>query len=182
TSLCVWVPFNEGWGQFDAARIAGEVRRLDSTRPIDHASGYFDQGAGDFDSYHVYFKHFRPKTDRRNLDPTRQRVMALTEFGGYSLASPDHMSAEHEFGYKVFRTQADLDSALESLYDSDVLAHLAQGLAAVVYTQVSDVEDEINGLFTYDRQVLKPDPALLRAVNQRLYDEFERLHAGEVTS
>ncbi len=209
TSLSVWVPFNEGWGQFDAARIGAEVRALDPTRLIDHASGWFDQGAGDFHSHHVYFRRFRSGPDRfrsggrrgtarlggggTSGGPDRApvaaeasgrgpasggRILALTEFGGYSLPVPGHMTTDRQFGYKVLRTRAGLDRALTKLYRRDVLAQIPRGLAAVVYTQVSDVEDEINGLTTYDRRVLKPDPATIRGLNAEIYRRFASLVTG----
>lgn len=167
-SLALWVPFNEGWGQFDAAQMCETVRGMDPTRPIDHASGYFDQGAGDLDSYHVYYKRFRPKKSKHP-----HRVLGLTEFGGYSLPAPGHMASAKLFGYRIYQTQQALQEALEALYTQDVLRHLRRGLGALVYTQVSDVEDEINGLFTYDRRVVKVDARWMRALNDRLYAAFE---------
>lgn len=160
--LAVWVPFNEGWGQFDALDIARQLRALDDTRPIDHASGWHDQGGGELASHHVYYKHFRPQKDPKG------RALALTEFGGYSLPVPGHMATDVRFGYKVYDTQEKLNDAIERLYREEVLRYLPVGLAAAVYTQVSDVEDEVNGLFTYDRRVVKVDAARMRAVNAAL--------------
>jgi hypothetical protein len=162
-SLSVWVPFNEGWGQFDAKKMCDMVRRMDSTRLIDHASGYHDQGAGDFHSYHIYYKKFRPK-----LDKYPGRLLALTEFGGFSLPVKGHMAAEDLFGYKIYETQDELDDAIEILYKKDVFPNIEKGLSAVVYTQVSDVEDEINGLFTYDRETAKVNQTRILAINKRL--------------
>ncbi len=179
-SLAVWVPFNEGWGQFNAHAIANEVKAMDDSRLVDHASGYFDQCAGDFHSHHIYYRRFNPKPDPIQFRHDRYgrlkspRILALTEFGGYSLGTPGHMAAPKEFGYKVFRQSAALDAALAELYERDVLAWIPHGLAATVYTQVSDVEDEINGLFTYDRHELKPDQDLLRQLNQRIYEAFHQ--------
>jgi len=165
-SLCCWVPFNEGWGQFDAAEIAGMVRDLDPTRYIDHASGYHDQGAGDFQSSHVYYKKYRTKTD------IYDRVMALTEFGGYSLASPGHMTGEKEFGYKIYKSQAALEAAILDLYRREVLPAIRRGLSADVYTQVSDVEDEINGMFSYDRSVEKLSVRTGETIRDEIGREF----------
>ncbi len=167
-SLSVWVPFNEGWGQFDAKEIAAQLRSLDDTRPIDHASGYHDQGVGDFHSYHIYYKRFRPGKDKH------ERVLALTEFGGYSLPTEGHMASDALFGYKIFRSQPELEKAIVTLYEQDVLRYISQGLSAVVYTQVSDVEDEINGLFTYDRKVVKIDEQKMQDMNKRLYEAFNK--------
>lgn len=165
-SLAVWVPFNEGWGQFDALDMTRRLRTLDDTRPIDHASGWHDQGGGDFASYHVYYRGFSPKKN------TKGRALALTEFGGYSLPSEGHMASGKLFGYKVFHSEKELEQALFSLYEKDVLRHIPAGLAAAVYTQVSDVEDEINGLFTYDRKHAKVDAEKMLEMNERLYAAF----------
>ena len=161
-SLSLWVPFNEGWGQFDAARIAALVRDLDPTRPIDHASGWHDQGAGDLRSLHVYF---RPVRAPRGGDP---RVLAVTEYGGYSLAVPSHTSTGKVFGYRRYRTRAGLQRALERLHDREIAPAIERGLAATVYTQLSDVEDEVNGMVTYDRRYVKVDEHAVRAMNDRL--------------
>ena len=168
-SICCWVPFNEGWGQFDAKVTADFVRTLDRTRYIDHASGWHDQGAGDLQSSHIYYKHYRPRRDRHD------RVMALTEYGGYSLATPDHMSSDSLFGYKGFKTQEELNQAVEALYDREVIPAIEKGLSADVYTQVSDVEDEINGLFTYDRHVVK----LSDETAQRIAEKIRRAFHGK---
>jgi Beta-galactosidase/beta-glucuronidase len=161
-SLCTWVPFNEGWGQFDAARIAKEVKALDSTRHIDHASGWHDQRAGDFHSPHVYFVPFKLKRDRF------RRVDILSEFGGYSCPTEGHMFSAKLFGYKMCKSEAELAAAYKKLYEKEILPAVAQGLSASVYTQVSDVEEEINGLFTYDREKLKLPEELLIDVNKQL--------------
>ncbi|HOG00879.1 MAG TPA: glycoside hydrolase family 2 TIM barrel-domain containing protein [Clostridia bacterium] len=166
-SLSAWVPFNEGWGQFDAAAMCEAVRRMDPTRQVDHASGYFDQGAGDVHSCHIYYRHFSPGKDKRP-----GRVLGLTEFGGYSLPVKGHMAAGKLFGYKIFDNRQALQGALRRLYERDVLPAIKKGLGALVYTQVSDVEEEINGLFTYDRKQTKVDAAFMRAINGRVYEAF----------
>lgn len=161
-SIGLWVPFNEGWGQFDAARIAAHVRDLDPTRPVDHASGWHDQGAGDLQSLHVYFRRFRAPRRRDS------RVLALTEYGGYSLAVPGRTWGRKTFGYRTFRTQHALRRAFERLHDDEIVPAVARGLAATVYTQLSDVEDEVNGLVSYDRRFVKIPIDAVRAVNDRL--------------
>ena len=161
-SLCLWVPFNEGWGQFNAARMAEKVRALDPTRLIDHASGWHDQGAGDLRSYHVYYKPVRMKHDGR-------RALALTEFGGYSLPVAGHYTTEKSFGYRAYKDADSWMDAVEKLYENEVIPLIAsQGLSAAVYTQVSDVEDEVNGLLTFDRRVCKPDADRMRRINGKL--------------
>lgn len=167
-SLAVWVPFNEGWGQFDAAAVAAHVREKDPTRAVDHASGYFDQGAGDFHSCHVYYKPFLPGRDRQG------RVLALTEFGGFSLPCPGHVASDTPYGYKMLASKDDLNRAILRLYLRDVLPAMKRGLSAAIYTQVSDVEDEVNGLFTYDRKVTKVSGKLTRKLAALLEKAFQK--------
>lgn len=161
-SIALWVPFNEGWGQFDAARIAEFVRRLDPTRPIDHASGWHDQGAGDLRSLHVYFRPVRPRPRRDD------RVLALTEYGGYSLAVPGHTFGPKTFGYRRYRSRDRWQAAFERLHERQIAPAVRRGLAALVYTQLSDVEDEVNGLVSYDRRVVKVDERRTRRMNDAL--------------
>ena len=159
-SLAVWVPFNEGWGQFDSLAVTQKLWELDPTRQVDHASGWHDQGGGDLKSRHVYYKRVRLKPDGRAL--------ALTEFGGYSLPVEGHTASETEFGYRIYRTRKEFYRAYRELYENEVIPCIARGLCAAVYTQVSDVEDEINGLLTYDRRVLKVDKEPMQALNAAL--------------
>lgn len=160
--LGLWVPFNEGWGQFDALAVTDRLRTLDPTRPIDHASGWHDQGGGDLKSRHVYYRPVRLRGDGR-------RVLALTEFGGYSLQCPGHLASDKKFGYRMYDHAAAWMDAVERLYETEVLPLIeSQGLSAAVYTQLSDVEDEVNGLVTYDRRLCKMDPARMRKINSKL--------------
>ena len=159
----MWVPFNEGWGQFDAARTLERVTALDPTRTVDHASGWHDQKCGLFKSEHVYFRRYRFRPDR--LD----RCVILSEFGGYSHAVPSHSRiAKREFGYKKERSLSRLEEHFVSLYENEIFPAREKGLAAAIYTQLSDVEDECNGLVTYDRQVVKIPIKTIRKVNRRL--------------
>ncbi|MGW5411513.1 glycoside hydrolase family 2 protein [Actinomadura geliboluensis] len=161
-SIAVWVPFNEGWGQFDAADVAAEVRALDPTRTIDHASGWHDQGAGDLRSLHVYFRKFRVPR-RRDA-----RVLVLSEYGGYNLRVDGHAFNDKDFGYKRYDSPARLGAAFARLHARQIAPAVPRGLSATVYTQLSDVEDELNGLLTYDREVCKLPEDLVRSVNARL--------------
>ena len=156
TSLACWVPFNEGWGQFDAAGVAHELRLLDPTRLVDHASGWHDRGAGDLRSLHVYGRRFRVPWRRDG------RVLALTEYGGYDLVVDGHHWNDEDFGYRHFDTAEDLAEAFTRLHRDELAPAVRRGLAATVYTQVSDVEDELNGLMTYDREVLKLPASVVR--------------------
>lgn len=153
-SIVLWTVFNEGWGQFDAKQVAIELKTLDPTRLVDHASGWHDQGGPDLQSLHIYFKQFKPRRDPLG------RPLALTEFGGFSLPIEGHLTSDTLFGYKKFKDAADYRAAVLSLYRTEILP--VRRLAATVYTQLSDVEDEINGLITYDRRVTKwPEPEAL---------------------
>ncbi len=161
-SLAVWVPFNEGWGQFDAIRLCQALRKMDPTRLIDHASGWHDQGGGDFISRHIYYKKYRLRRDKTH------RIHILSEFGGYSCPSKGHMSSDVLFGYRMYKNADELTAAYEKLYRKEVLSAVKKGLSASVYTQVSDVEDEINGIFTYDRAVIKLNEETVRRMNDQL--------------
>jgi hypothetical protein len=159
----VWVPFNEGWGQFEARAIGEWLKAYDPTRLVDHASGWYDQGGGDFASYHIYGKPLKP------IPPTETRAVVLSEFGGYSLEICNHLWNPHQrFGYRHFKTIPDLTAAYERLLDEQLRPWVEAGLSAAIYTQTTDVEIEVNGYLTYDRAVLKLDEARLRAVHQRL--------------
>ena len=166
-ALAVWVPFNEGWGQFDAARIAADVKTLDPTRSVDHASGWHDQRAGDLWSLHVYLHRIRVPTRRRG----DRRALVLSEYGGYNLRVPGHVRSERDFGYRRFRSADALGTAFRRLHEEELRLAVTRGLSASVYTQLSDVEDELNGLVTYDREVLKLPAALVREVLERLAGE-----------
>lgn len=159
-SIVTWTIFNEGWGQFDATKMAKIARDEDSTRLIDHASGWFDQGAGDFKSIHEYFVHLKFHQG--------ERVTALTEFGGYSWNVPLHTACEREYGYKKFKGKNSLSNGYESLIKSEVLPNIRKGLSATIYTQVSDIEEEVNGIYTYDREVLKIDEDVLIRCNKEM--------------
>jgi beta-galactosidase/beta-glucuronidase len=165
-SVVVWTPFNEGWGQFDANEVATEVKRLDPTRPVNHVSGWIDQGGGDVRSFHSYLRPFRlPARWRRRRE---HRAYALAEYGGYSLKVDGHDWSTREFGYRHYDTAEELTAGFVALHREQVEPALEAGLAATVYTQLSDVEDELNGLVTWDREVLKIPAEVVRSVLARL--------------
>lgn len=166
-SIAVWVPFNEGWGQFDAAKTAAWVREYDPTRTIDHASGWHDQGAGDLKSYHVYFHAYRYKKDRLG------RAVVLSEFGGYNFRVEKHAWNDADFGYKRVSSTEELIRSYRRLYEEEILPARKEGLSAAVYTQLTDVEDELNGLLTYDREIAKIPDEILREINERVSGAIE---------
>lgn len=161
-SIAVWVPFNEGWGQFDSKEITDLVKSLDSTRIIDSVSGWHDQGVGRTEllSLHTYYTKLKVPKD--------SRPVVLSEFGGYSLKVDGHVFCDKEFGYKTFKTKEELQSAVETLYLKKLKPLIKKGLCGAVYTQVSDVEEEINGLVTYDRKVQKIDTEFMKRINSEI--------------
>ena len=163
-SLSVWVPFNEGWGQFDSVKAYHFYREKDPTRIIDHASGWHDQGIGDLNSFHIYFTPFIfPKYDKHD-----ERPIVLSEYGGFSLQAKGHMYNEEKFfGYRRYYEQAKFDEAMTQLF-TKIANKIPKGLSATVYTEVSDVEDECNGLLSYDRQVVKIDVDLMKKLNDKI--------------
>ena len=168
--IVVWVPFNEAWGQFDARGAERLVRRADPTRLVDAASGWFDQGGGDFRSRHRYVL--------RLVAPPRGdgRAFYLSEFGGLNLAVEGHVWCDPvPFGYRFLEDREALARAMTELYRDQLVPLAAGGLAACTYTQVSDVERESNGLMTYDRVVTKVDPVLMARLNRELEEAFVRV-------
>ena len=165
--ICYWTIFNEGWGQFDGDAAYRRLRELDATRFIDTASGWFKGPDTDVDSEHVYFKPVKLQY--------RDRPMVLSEFGGYAYKPEGHIfHADGTYGYRLFSTQADFENALVTLYEREIIPAVEKGLCAAVYTQLTDVEDEVNGLLSYDREVLKVDPARMRAIARRLAEAMGR--------
>jgi hypothetical protein len=162
-SLAVWTPFNEGWGQFDANAVAREVATLDPARQVNHVSGWVDQGGGDIRSFHRYLRPFRMPRRWR----WARRVVALTEYGGHSMRVEGHDWSSREFGYRHAEDPAELEAGFVELH-APLREAVREGLGATVYTQLSDVEDELNGLLTYDREVLKLDPDVVRRVTAAL--------------
>ena len=165
--IIYWTIFNEGWGQFDGNAAYARLRELDSTRFIDTASGWFKVTDTDVDSEHIYFKPVKLKyTDK---------PMVLSEFGGYAYKPAGHaFNPTGTYGYRFFKERADFENALVKLYEEEIIPAVKQGLCGAVYTQVSDVEDETNGLLSYDRKILKVDPARMRAIADALYAAFNR--------
>ncbi|MGX8698825.1 MAG: glycoside hydrolase family 2 TIM barrel-domain containing protein, partial [bacterium] len=160
-SLCLWTIFNEGWGQFRADEAYLRLRALDPSRFIDTTSGWFHQRLSDVDSLHIYFDplHFG-KEDKPQL---------LSEFGGWSWKLPEHSAnLEKTYGYRKFEDGDTFRSALRDYFAGEVLSLARQGLSGFVYTQVSDVEDETNGLLTYDRRVQKLRPEDIRDVLEEI--------------
>ena len=165
--IACWVPFNEGWGQFDARKAVQTLRTLDGTRLVDEASGWFDQGGGDVHSLHNYFYPLRIRPQKRTV--------ALSEYGGIAWPMPGHEPPHKTYGYGTAKDRQELTARYKKLQLKTVLPQLEKGLSALVYTQLTDVEDEVNGLFTYDRTAIKPDANAVRSVNAALAAEFAKV-------
>jgi hypothetical protein len=166
-SIVMWVPFNEGWGQWDTARITEFVRSLDPTRLVNHASGWTDRGAGDVNDIHVY-----PGPGAPRLEPNRAGV--LGEFGGLGLPVKGHTwQDEKNWGYRSYGTSEELTEAYLALIRKLRPLTGESGLSAAVYTQTTDCEVEVNGLMTYDRALVKLDADLVASANRTVYQPPE---------
>jgi len=156
--------FNEGWGQFNADEHYRILKSLDPSRLFDATSGWFAQKKSDFDSRHVYFKNKR-------LVSSGEVPLLLSECGGYARPIAGHMfNEQNKYGYGTADTENALTAKIEQLWKEMIFPSLADGLCGVIYTQLSDVEDEINGLYTYDREICKVDAERIR----RLCEESQR--------
>ncbi len=166
--ICLWTIFNEGWGQFCADEAYSRLKAIDPERFVDSTSGWFHQKKSDVDSLHIYFEdlHLGKK-------PLPQ---LLSEYGGYVYKIPEHsFNIEKTYGYRKYETREEFVAALRETYQNALLPLAAKGLCGAVYTQVSDVEDETNGLLTYDRAELKIRPEELRDLAQALQDSMSGL-------
>jgi hypothetical protein len=159
--ILYWTIFNEGWGQFDSDNVYHQFKTLDDTRWIDSTSGWFRRKETDVDSRHVYFKPIKLRAGEKPL--------VLSEFGGYSYKPEGHVfNTEQTFGYKKFEDAARFAAAVKKLYYDEVIPSAKNGLCAAIYTQVSDVEDETNGLLSYDRKVEKLNAEQMKPIAEAL--------------
>ncbi|MDO5329972.1 MAG: glycoside hydrolase family 2 TIM barrel-domain containing protein [Bacillota bacterium] len=161
--IAIWTLFNEGWGQFKTVTNWKLLKTMDPTRPIDANSGWFDRGVGDFDSHHIYFHNIA------KMKGDGKRTLSLTEFGGFTYKVAGHEWPKASFGYRFYKNEKAFTKAMVKLYEKKVKAAMDKsGLSIAVYTQLSDVEGEANGLITYDRRVLKIDPKIMKGLNDQL--------------
>jgi len=159
--VCYWTIFNEGWGQFESTRCYRRLKELDGIRFVATVSGWFKGGESDVEAEHVYFKPFKPKFGDKPL--------VLSEFGGYSFTPEGHaFHPGKEYGYRHFDRRDDLEQALAELYRREILPTVERGLCGCIYTQLSDVEDETNGLLSYDRKVRKVTPETMQRIVPKL--------------
>lgn len=159
--IALWTIFNEGWGQFDSKEILEEMKKIDNTRLYDHASGWHDQGIGDIKSMHVYFQRVRmPKKENR--------VKIVSEFGGIVLPIEGHFIKGNAV-YKKYTSKEDWLKSYSKMIDVDIVNNIPKGLSASIYTQLSDVEEEVNGFVTFDRKVVKFDPEDIKEINNKIH-------------
>ncbi|MBQ8381311.1 MAG: glycoside hydrolase family 2 [Clostridia bacterium] len=161
-SLLIYTIFNEGWGQFLPDEAYEKLKGIDPTRLIDATSGWFYGEKSDFNSMHIYFK--APRIEKDN-----GKAMFLSEFGGFSLRCEGHLFGKKNYGYSLFKSEEAFEDAVIKLFENDTLPLIEKGLCMSVYTQLSDVEDETNGLITYDRRKLKLSSERMRLANEALY-------------
>lgn len=166
--ICYYTIFNEGWGQFESDRLYLELKELDPTRIIDSTSGWFRQFKSDVVSKHVYFHKVA-----QLLHP--HHPVVISEFGGYDYREKNHIfNPEGNYGYKSFKDKKALNSAMIQLYKKDIISYIRSGCCGSIYTQLSDVEDETNGIYTYDRKVCKLDSETCLEISEEIFREFAR--------
>ena len=159
--------FNEGWGQHESDTYYRLAKEMDDSRIIDSTSGWFKEKESDVESLHIYFKKIKIKKN----DLTKPII--ISEFGGYAFKIKNHVYDEKsEFGYKKFADASSYMQAIYKLYQQEIIPNIKNGLAGCIYTQLSDVENEINGLLTYDRKICKVDKTLMLEIKKRIKEEF----------
>ncbi len=172
-SVCYYTIFNEGWGQFDHAAAYEKLRSIDSSRFVDSVSGWFvpkgeSELCSDVESVHVYFRDVKLKEFKTD------KPKVLSEFGGYSHKIEGHsFNLKKNYGYRTFKNKADFEAALEALYKTQVIPLIKEGLCASVYTQLTDVEDETNGLMTYDRKFVKVSAETMNDISKAIFEEIK---------
>jgi beta-galactosidase/beta-glucuronidase len=161
-SIIIWIPFNEGWGQFGEGEAVDLVRSLDSSRLINHASGWTDKGFGDIHDIHVYPGPGMPPLEEK-------RAVVLGEFGGLGYPIEAHSwIIKRKWGYRKYTSEEELEKAYFDLMEK-LVPLIEKGLCAAVYTQTTDVEGEVNGLWTYDREICKISIEKLAKCHQKFY-------------
>lgn len=166
--IVAYTIFNEGWGQFCSDYMYDRVKEWDDTRLIDSTSGWFHQEKNDFDSEHIYFKVIP-------LHP-KKRPLFVSECGGYTMAKEGNMYSKHaSYGYGMALNEEMLTQKILYMYENMILPFIKDGVCGCIYTQLSDVEDEINGLYTYDRKVCKVNKEKMKVLAERLMGEARAL-------
>jgi hypothetical protein len=166
-SIVMWVPFNEGWGQYDTCRITDFVKQLDPDRLVNPTSGWTLRPCGDIYDIHTY--HVDLTVPPSALD----RATVVGEFGGIGYPINENLwnPEMRNWGYQTYYNAEDLLKNYIYKFNQIVEMKEKNGLSAAVYTQTTDVEGEINGLMTYDRKVTKMPAETLKELHSKLYKE-----------
>jgi len=166
-SIVLWVPFNECWGQFQTKEVTNYLRSLDETRLIDSASGWTDYGCGDIHTIHRYPGPAIPKIELK-----KGRSLGLSEFGGFGFEIQDHVwkTKLKKWGYRNLKSKLELKTKYSQLI-KDLKPLIKKGLSAAIYTQTTDIEQEINGLISYDHEIIKLEPEWLKNLHKTLYED-----------
>lgn len=163
--LIAYTIFNEGWGQFHSDAMYDKVKDWDVTRLVDSTSGWFSQKKNDFDSEHIYFKVISLTV--------KDRPLFVSECGGYSMVvDRHHYSKDKEYGYGACKNTEELTDKIIYMYENMIVPSVSDGLCGCVYTQQSDVEDEVNGLYTYDRKVCKVDKIKMKELAEQIFSKL----------
>lgn len=164
-SIVAYTIFNEGWGQFNSDEIYELAKRMDGSRLYDSTSGWFAQKQNDFDSEHIYFKTTSPEV--------KERPMLVSECGGYSQMIDGHFYSKYgAYGYGGAKDPEELTDMICNMYQEMILPGLDAGICGCVYTQLSDVEDEVNGLYTYDRKICKVNKKRMQQLSEAIHSHF----------
>lgn len=162
--IVAYTIFNEGWGQFNSDEMYDYVKGLDDTRLVDSTSGWFAQKKSDFDSEHIYFCLKKLKV--------KERPVFVTECGGYKYLESAHFFGKKEYGYGTCKGKKELTERIQRMYERMIIPFIKDGVCGCIYTQLSDVEGEINGLYTYDREVCKVEKVVMREIATRIGKEI----------
>ena len=163
--IILWTIFNEGWGQFDSKEIYEELRKIDNTRLYDHASGWHDQGSGDFKSMHIYKWKVKVPSKRKLKD----RAFICSECGAYILDKRlKDAKKKKGFIYTLFNNKEDFQKEYERFVKEEIIPAKNNGMSGFIYTQLSDVEEEMNGFISYDRKEIKVDVDRIRKINEEI--------------
>ena len=166
--IVAYTVFNEGWGQFESDIMYDMVKEWDATRLVDSTSGWFWQDKSDFDSEHIYFKVVKL--------PVGKRPLFVSECGGYSMAVEGHYYSKYaSYGYGACSSKEELTEQIVHMYEEMIISAIEQGACGCVYTQLSDVEDEINGLYTYDRKICKVNVEAMQDVAAKIREKIEQI-------
>ena len=163
--IVLWTIFNEAWGQFDAKEIYKKLKQVDPTRLYDHASGWHDQGSSDVKSMHIYKWKVKVPSKRK----IKNRAFVCSECGAYILDKRLKEAKKKEgFIYLLFNNKEDFQKEYERFIKEEIIPAKKNGMSAFIYTQASDVEEEMNGFVSYDRKEIKVDINVIKKANDSI--------------